>query len=189
MLVDKIKALQSSFIDTYGVKVFSREAEIAIAAELVHRPIEKELIEQGRDAYWSAVGNVEALYPDAQVFIDELRKKSIPLILMSGSDSIMIVNEDCTFDYDPDMSSAYKQKRFEKLKFPFVDTVFGDPIDKPDTRFFEKVFQSVEKNLGYMVPKERILFVGDSPRNDLEVPHDRGCKTLLIKRQKEVEFL
>src|SRR3989344_861492 len=181
-LIKKIQALQSAFIDTYGIKVFSREAEIAIAADLLGVSLNKELIEHGRDAYWDAVGNAEAIYPDAQVFVDTIHKKSIPLILMSGSDSIMKVKEDCSFDYDPDMSSAYKEKRFEKFKFPFATSVFGDPYDKPTIPFFEKVFQVIQDELGYQPAPEKILVVGDSERNDLEVPFKRGCTTLLTKR-------
>ncbi len=182
ILMNKIKALQSSFIDTHGIKVFSREVEIAIVADRLGIGINKKLIERGRDAYWSAVGEIEALYPDAQSFIDTIHKKSKPFFLMSGSDSIMKVNEDCSFDYDPDVSYAYKRKRFEKFPFHFNEAFFGDPIDKPDPRFFEMVFMKLKKNLGYMVTKENILFVGDSPRNDLEIPFERGCTTLLIKR-------
>lgn len=177
----QIKKLQRSFVPTYGIKVFSREAEIILAARALHVSLTKELVEVGRDAYWSTLGKSEAIYPDARPFISFVHNRQIPLILMSGSDSICQVRADFSLDYDPAVSRAYKHKRFQHLGFPYADAVFGDPYDKPDPRFFETVFATVEKQLGYMPAKEKILFVGDSLRNDLEVPHQQGCTTILIK--------
>jgi len=58
--------------------------------------------------------------------------------------------------------------------------VIGDPIDKPDPRFFDKVFQAVAQYGSF--PMEKILVIGDSERSDLQEPKRRGCATFLVKR-------
>jgi FMN phosphatase YigB (HAD superfamily) len=179
--IEGIKKLQSSFVDQYGHKVWSRGTWIILTAEKLGKTLTKEEVEKSRDAYWEAVSNSSSLYTDVDAFIKGIEEKNIPLVLMTSSDSVLIVNDDLTIDYDPEFSEKRKRERLKQLSFKYDGLIIGDPYDKPDERFFDKVFKEIQ-GLGEY-PIARILVIGDSKRNDLEVPQSRGCATLLIKRE------
>src|SRR5436190_19673841 len=99
-LLDQVKQLQAPFLDTYGIKAWSREAWILIAAEKLRMSVTPKQVEEGRDAYWSAANNSSALYDDAHEFLAMLQSLGIPLVLMTSSDSICQVREDGSLLYD-----------------------------------------------------------------------------------------
>jgi len=180
IVIDQIKRLQALLLATYGVKPWSREAWIIIVAQHLQLSLTPQQIEEGRDAYWRALSRNATLYDDTHEFLEDLQEAGIPLVLMTSSDSICRVTEDHSVMYDPIYSEQYKRKRLKRLPLRYQKLVIGDPIDKPDPRFFDKVFQAIA-GLGNF-PTDKILVVGDSERSDLQEPRQRGCKTLLVTR-------
>lgn len=137
-------------------------------------------IEKSRDTYWKAHAKNSYLYEDAQIFLNELKKRNIPLILMTSGDSVMQINQDLTLTYNPEFSGSYKMRRIDILPLHYTSIILGETVDKPDTKFFDLVYKDVLK-LGSF-DKKTILYVGDSPKSDLMVPENDGYSTLLIKR-------
>lgn len=179
-LTERTKKLHEGFTQTHGHKVWSRETWIIIAAEKLGVSIDRSKVVQLRDAYWDALTVNSKVYADAKEFLDDVRKRNVALVLMTGSDSILKINDDLSVSYDPEFSSNYKRKRIEKLNFNTRGIVIGDPIDKPDPRYFDKLF--VEVSGLSNAQRDEILVVGDSQRNDLDVPAGLGYPTLLIDR-------
>jgi FMN phosphatase YigB (HAD superfamily) len=182
-VLEQIKRFQAPWLAMYGIKPWSREAWIIIAAQQLQMTLSPHLVEAGRDVYWQALSNNAALYKSAYKFLENLREARIPLILMTSSDSICRVAADYTVKYDPVYSQQYKRKRLKQLPLQYQDLVIGDPIDKPDSRFFDRVFQVVATFGNF--PMENILFVGDSEKSDLQEPGRRGCRTLLATQNED----
>ncbi len=176
----KKKAEFKKLIKNIGLRKYSREAFIIIACRILKIRVNREIVEKGRDGYWQGVRENSKVYPDAKIFLDQLRKNHIPLIIMTGSDSLMKVHNDLTLEYDPIFSFSYKKRRVERLLIDYKSLIIGDPYDKPDRRFFDLVDKEITR-IGRF-KKENILFIGDSYKADLEVPEKRGYKTALIKR-------
>ncbi len=179
-LQEKTKSLYESFSSVHGHKVWSREAWIILTADKLKMKITKVQVEHLRDAYWNAVAKNSPLYEDAKYFLATLEKDQAALVLMTGSDSILQISDDLSVMYEPKFSEEYKKRRVEKMNLHAREVIIGDPIDKPDPRYFEKVFGQVMRISD--AKKNEILFVGDSLRNDLEVPASLGYKTLLVIR-------
>ena len=99
-------------------------------------------------------------------------------------DSICRVAAHHTVKYDPVYSEQYKRKRLKRLPLQYQALVIGDPIDKPDPRFFDKVFQAVATFGSF--PMENVLVVGDSEKSDLQEPRRRGCPTSLVLRDEQM---
>ena len=101
---------------------------------------------------------------------------------MTGSDARAKVTKGYSDDwevlYEPEYSREKKMERLPELWRDFPGIVeIGDPIDKPEPEFYNKVFAHT-KGINY----EDILVVGDSELNDLVNARERGCRTILIKR-------
>jgi len=181
-VMDQIKRLQAPWLETYGIKPWSREAWIIIAAEQLQTTLTPQQVEVGRDAYWHALSDNATLYADSHEFLKSIQESGVPLVLMTSSDSICRVTEDHSVRYDPMYSEQYKRRRLKRLPLEYQALVIGDPIDKPDPRFFDKVFQAVAEFGNF--PMDKILVVGDSERSDLQEPRRRGCRTLLVTRNE-----
>lgn len=179
-VMDQIKRLQTRWLEAYGVKPWSRGAWIIIASRHLQLPLTPQQVEEGRDAYWHALGDNATLYVDTHEFLESIQGSGVPLVLMTSSDSICRVRGGLSVMYDPVYSERYKRKRLKRLPLRYQALVIGDPIDKPDPRFFDKVFQAVA-GLGNF-PMDKILVVGDPERSDLQEPRRRGCRTLLVTR-------
>lgn len=177
-IIEKTNELQKSLIYK---KVWSRGVWIILIAEKLGISLEKKEVKKARDAYWEAFSKGSSLYPDVEVFIEGIKKDNLPLVLMTGSDSILKIQKDLSVDYDPGYSEERKKERLKMLPFKYEGLIIGDPVDKPDERFFNRVFEVID-GLG-KYSKDRVLAIGDSKRNDLEVPQSMGCATLLIKRK------
>ena len=179
-VIGKIQQLQAPLLTTYGLKPWSRESWMILVAKKLQMVLAPEQVEVGRDLYWKTLSENIVLYEDAQVFLEAIRQVEIPLILMTSSDSICRVAEDYSVLYDPTYSEQYKMRRLERLPLSYQELVVGDPIDKPDSRFFDKVFQTVAQYGDF--PMKKILVIGDSEKSDLQEPRRRGCRTLLVTR-------
>ena len=179
-VMDQIQQLQSPSLATYGVKPWSREAWIIIVAKKLQITLTPGRVEAGRDVYWNTLSENIVLYEDAKAFLEAIQQVGIPLILMTSSDSICRIVEDYSVLYDPTYSEQYKRRRLKRLPLSYQELVIGDPIDKPDPRFFDKVFQEVAQYGN--IPFGKILAIGDSERSDLQEPRRRGCGTFLVTR-------
>lgn len=179
-VISQMQQLQASALTTYGLKPWSRESWMILVAKKLRIVLSPEQVEAGRDVYWNTLSENIALYEDTQAFLEALQQARIPLILMTSSDSICRVAADYSVLYDPTYSEQYKMKRLERLPLSYQELVVGDPIDKPDPRFFDKVFQKVAQYGDF--PMEKILVIGDSDRSDLQEPGRRGCTTFLVTR-------
>ena len=54
-VMDQIKRLQAPWLEMYGIKPWSREAWIIIAAGHLQLPLTPQQVEAGRDTYWHAL--------------------------------------------------------------------------------------------------------------------------------------
>jgi FMN phosphatase YigB (HAD superfamily) len=179
-VISQMQRLQAPALTTYGLKPWSRESWMILVAKKLQIVLTPEQVEAGRDLYWNTVGENIALYNDAQAFLEALQQVGIPLILMTSSDSICRVAGNYAVLYDPTYSEQYKRGRLKRLPLSYQELVIGDPIDKPDPRFFDKVFQKVAQYGDF--PMGKILVIGDSERSDLQEPRRRGCTTFLVTR-------
>ena len=183
-VMDQIKRLQAPWLEAYGIKPWSRETWIIIVAQQLQMTLTPQQVEEGRDAYWHALSNSAMLYADTHEFLESIQETGVPLVLMTSSDSICRYSADHTVKYDPVYSERYKRKRLKRLPLQYQALVIGDPIDKPDPRFFDKVFQVVATFGNF--PMENILVVGDSEKSDLQEPRRRGCRALLVTRDERL---
>ncbi len=179
-LMEKVAKLQPITSKTFGVKVWSREAYIIIAAERTGVKLDKKKVEEARDIYWEELKSNYRLFDGAKKFLDLLRRLNIPLLLMTGSDAVLNINDDLTLTYDPEFSKQYKMKRLS-AEFPNIPTIVGDPIDKQYPEYFDNLFEVEVKKMGNFSP-ERTLVIGDSEKADLMFPRERGYPTLLAAR-------
>lgn len=163
----------------HGARVWSRETWIYLVGQRLGKELTHTELEAGRDSYWKTLTDNSIFYPDAEIFVKYLKDRTIPLILMTGSDAILEVSSGPTFHYNPTFSDSYKRKRLTILDFGAKEIIIGDPIDKPNKAFFNRVLQVAEP---FNITKEKTLFMGDSIRSDLEVPQELGYRTLLVKR-------
>ena len=183
-VMDQIKRLQAPWLEASGIKPWSREAWIIIVAQQSQMTLTPQQVEEGRDAYWQTLSDNVVLYDDTLGFLASLQEMRIPLVLMTSSDSICQVETDHTVKYDPAYSEQYKRKRLKRLPLQYQALVIGDPIDKPDPRFFDQVVQAVTTFGNF--PMENVLVIGDSEKSDLQEPKRRGCRTLLVARSEQL---
>ena len=166
----------------HDFKVWSREAWLIIAGRQQGLHFTAESLALARDAYWQAITRSLVIYPDAKEFTSTLFSQNIPLILMTGSDSILSLQESTgKLVYDPAFSESYKRQRFLRLSVKHTALVIGDPIDKPHPEFFDKLENELVK---LDLNTQNAIFIGDSPRNDLAIPLGKGYKAYYINRKK-----
>lgn len=180
-LLSELALLQQSSLQAYGLRIWSREMWLFLAAKRTQQPLSKEQIKEGRDTYWSTFSAHSTIFDDAKLLLDEISRLGLPLVLFTGSDSVVRVNDDCSFTYDPALSLEYKMARIKKLPITYSDVIIGDPNDKPSQEYFDKLFAAIA-HMGNFAPKD-IVIIGDSPRADLEVPKQMGYTTVLIHRE------
>ncbi len=179
-LIEQTKLVQASFVNEFGIKRWSRETWIIIAAQKLGLKLSNKDVEALRDAYWTAFADTTVFYEDAKIFCETLRSRNIPLVIMTSSDSILKVNEDLSLVYDLKFSWNYKKRRIDLLNLQYSEIVIGDPYDKPSNDFFQLVISKVA-SLGFAT-KEGIIFLGDSPVADINFPESLGYQGVLIIR-------
>ncbi len=181
-LMRDLSRLEGRFSELYGLRVWSREAYLLLAAQAVGRVLTAKELEEARDRFFLAARDASRLYPDTLPFSAYLSRRSIPLLAMTGSDCILCVGPGCVLDYNPDFSREYKERRLGDIRSIAQDVFIGDPYDKPDGRFFDEMWTRALK-LCPTLTGETLLVLGDSEKNDLEVPRSRGWNTCLIDRK------
>ena len=177
-LMIRFGKIQSKFLDKgQSVKYWSRESMIIIAAQDLGLELKDEVeVENLSLEYWQSVANFSKIYEDAIGFLDKIKSEGIPIIWVSGSDSVLVVSKKdgkIELDYDPEYSWKSKERRIKILleKYP-GKLVVGDPVEKPELWY--QLLRDIEI--------ERTLVVGDSYEADLMVAEKMGIKTVLIKR-------
>ncbi len=152
-------------------KPFSREILLKIACEDFGILIEPFRLAKIADDYWQYVSDNIQFIEDALELAKALAINQTPLYLITSSDARFQLKGNGQFDYDPEYSRRFKHNRLSKLRkhgVMFRDAIIGDPIDKPDTRYYDSVFSAIEKDLGRTVSPQNVVVVGDSYRSDIE---------------------
>ncbi|MFA6588614.1 MAG: HAD family hydrolase [Patescibacteria group bacterium] len=180
-LMEQMKKIET--VDKeHDFKVWSREAWLIIAAREQGLRLTTNSLALARDAYWQTVRKDSKLYLDAKEFTSALSNQNIPLVLMTGSDSVLSLQETTgKLVYDPIFSETYKRQSLKQLPIRYSGLVIGDPADKPHPKFFDKLENELAK---LKINLKNTIFIGDSPLNDLTVPSERGYKTYYINRNK-----
>jgi len=107
-IISQMKSLK--FVkNQYGLKEYSREFYFIIALKKFNLEPKKQTIEAARDAYWSGIKDSSPIYNDTKTFLSKLGKT--PIIIMTGSDSVMTIADDLSLEYVPELSKAYKESR------------------------------------------------------------------------------
>lgn len=180
-LLYKLAAVQSDKDDVYGLRKWSREMWFYLVAQKHGIAVTKTTLDHIRDLYWQTFATNSTIFDDAKQLLNEINMVQIPLILFTGSDSIMQVDDALHFSYDPSFSETYKLRRIHELPIKYNDVLIGDPYDKPSPTYFARVFDRARK-LGGGCDFSEILVIGDSPSADLAYPESLGCDTILITR-------
>lgn len=181
-LVDSLTPHQAHDLKKYGIRKWSRESWVLQAALEQDMPVTREFLTQVREAYWDAVAKHAEIFPEVPEFFEWLKKEKIPLIVMTGSDSVVDITEDPSprLIYEPKASWDYKMRRLGHI--PAQKVHIGDPFDKPQQAFFDGVYESA-RELGATSP-QKVWFVGDSIGGDLDVPEKDGYLTFWLRRPK-----
>lgn len=162
-----------------GVKQWSRERWIELASDRLGLGLGPVDVTLARDLYWRTLGAGLAIYPDADIFLQRVRERRLPLVLMTASDSVLRL-AGAGFAYDPAFAAEYKRRRLALLPIVASEMVVGDPHDKPSAAFFDAVDAAVRAHT--QAPFGKILAVGDSPKSDLAGPVARGYQGVHINR-------
>ena len=173
-LDDRVEACQADIRTQWGVtKRFSREVLLWLAAQDSKVTLNAEQLASAADAYWQHMTRNPLVFSDAVELFAAIKERTgrHPL-LMTSSDARFTLSPTGQFSYDPVRSREFKRTRVRALAargFPYESVFIGDPVDKPDPKYFENVFRSIEKKLD--PPQDyRIMVVGDSFSADIATP-------------------
>ncbi len=171
-LLGRIKAWQQGVLgDGWELKLWSREVLLAIALEQSDIPVGKALIEDCLQPYWTALTKESKIRPDAVETIERCRQSGIAIHLATASDGFLDFNDkEKTFFYHPPTAVRRKLDRMkilQKLGLRDSDVSVGDPIGKPDERFFSQVLLDFEIKLGRKIDLGRTLAIGDNVSDDV----------------------
>ena len=171
-LLGRIKTWQQGVLgEGWELKLWSREVLLAIALEQSDIPVEKEWIEDCLQPYWAALTRESKIRPDAAESIECCRQAGIAIHLATASDGFLDFNDkEKTFFYHPPTAVRRKLDRMkilQKLGMKDSDISIGDPIGKPDERFFSQVLLDFETKLGRKIDLGRTLAIGDNVSDDV----------------------
>ena len=157
----------------HELKIWSRQTLLAVALEKHGVPVTGDLVHRVvDDTYWRTIREQSQPLEDAGEVVRNLRAAGKAVHLATNSDGFLRFDGAAeTFVYDPDHAVAEKQRRLVCLRDIGIqphDISVGDPIGKPDRRFFEAVQRAFEAKLGRPIDLRRTLAVGDSLTNDVE---------------------
>ncbi len=164
----------------HEVKIWSRQTLLAVAMERHGVPVTGALIHRiVDDTYWRTVREMTQILPDAEQVMTALHEAGIPVQLATNSDGFLRYDEASeTFRYDPDHAVAEKHRRLsllERLGLYPRDISVGDPVGKPDERFYDAVVAAFEAKLGTPVDLSKTIAIGDSLTNDVEPLMRKGA--------------
>jgi FMN phosphatase YigB (HAD superfamily) len=155
----------------YELKMFSRHSLLAIALEKHGHPVTERLVHGALDRYWQVLADATEVFPDAKVVIDRLLAEGTPFLLATNSDGFLELDEPAqTFRYDPPGAVRKKLARLSALRaigIADAQISIGDPIGKPDPRFYEHVLEDFERFYGKKADLSRALAIGDSLTSDV----------------------
>ena len=157
----------------HEVKPWSRQTLLAVALEQQGVPVSGTLIHHVVDeVYWGTIRIQSRPTPDATAAINALRATGVPFHLATNSDGFLLFDDvTATFQYDPIHAVEEKRRRLQCLSTIGIepsDITVGDPIGKPDRRFYDGVLADFEAKLETPIDLSRTLVVGDSLSNDVE---------------------
>lgn len=190
-LQEEIAARQIPVIDEYGgVKPWSREVFIKLAADRADIPITPDVVYEGASAYWKALTAHVDIFPDAQELTDTIAGHDRPLYLLTSSDARLIMGASGQFRYNPAYSEALKRERIELLRergLRFTAVTIGDPEDKPDVAFFAKAIRTAETELDHPIDSSKAIMLGDSYKADIQTPKEKLGFGLVVLRENHRE--
>lgn len=183
-VMERMGVLQGENVARWGLKYWSKGTMIRMAAQDTGFNIDAKILTQARDVYWQTRTDASVPYDFTGSFYDYLEARKVPLVLFTSSYHILKIGEDMSFAYDPEFSEQYKREAISTHVPSWARVVIGDPVDKPDPRFFGKVVDEAGWVLGEDQGKldlKGVCVVGDSLRNDLEYMGRMGCSSVLVK--------
>lgn len=163
---------------------WSRELWLYAASGEAGRTVSAKLAIDAAEAYWKGIEARPSLYEDVKEFFESQwwYNGLWKLVLATSTDARLYVASDGNrLVYDPEYSDRKKRERIPLSLFDISgNNLFtGDPIGKPDPRFWEQVVT----NIGYDPNEDVAVMVGDSPAVDLAgLPH--GFVPILLDRDK-----
>ena len=179
-LIDAVNRWQRGVTEAgHETKRWSRDSLLAIALEAHGVPCTDALITNAMDRYWTVLAQHSLLMEDVVAIVDVLRARGIRFHLATNSDGFLTFDEARqTFVYDPPDAVAKKKRRLGLLQTIGIrdeHITVGDPIGKPDPRFFETVFDEFAAQAGCAIAADQTLVVGDSLSNDVLPPMALGA--------------
>lgn len=168
----RIEGWQRGVVEAgHEIKQWSRDTLLAIALEDVDQAPDATLIRSAMDAYWGTMAREGQLFADARALLSRLRARGVPFHLATNSDGFLVFDAPGrTFRYDPRDAAERKLARLRALVEDGLmrsEITIGDPIGKPRTEFYHRVFEELEARLGRGVDRAGVLAVGDSFTNDV----------------------
>jgi FMN phosphatase YigB (HAD superfamily) len=155
----------------YELKMFSRHSLLAIALEQHGHRVTEALVNAALDRYWQVLTGATEMFADARAVIARLRAEGTPFLLATNSDGFLLFDEAAqTFRYDPADAVKKKLARLAALRAVGIEDAqitVGDPIGKPDPRFYQRVVADFERFYGGKPDLSRALAVGDSLNSDV----------------------
>jgi FMN phosphatase YigB (HAD superfamily) len=152
--------------------MWSRELHAWLAGQRVEQPLTSSQCLEVAEQYWSGIMAFGQLYHDVPDLITELNRRAIRYHLFTSSDfRLQWVNG--KWKYDPGYSTDKKMERvvhLQQLGINPASIMIGDPIDKPEILFYEKMLEQASHASGQAIQPEHCVVVGDSYAGDVQVP-------------------
>jgi FMN phosphatase YigB (HAD superfamily) len=173
----RIEKMQQPILAQYGcIKKWSREVFLAIIAEDLGMDIKADQIEAAIHAFWNRLTQHVEIIASSRALLETIQAHRRPIYIATSSDGRLQMQSNGQFIYDPVYSRQLKRKRIEALRSRglfFSDVYIGDPEDKPQPVFFEKMLSLAEKNLSVSIDTRNCIMVGDSLNGDIRTPRDQ----------------
>ncbi len=170
-LLDGLRRHQGpSLADGHELKPWSRQAMLMVVAERLALRVDGAAVERAAEAYWTAVTEATPLFEDARRALARWRAAGVPVQAATNSDGVM--SWDAArggFAYTAEAAAARKRRRIARLSELGLEAeaiTIGDPIGKPDPRFFEAAIEALEARVGRL-DRRRGLAIGDSLHHDV----------------------
>jgi phosphoglycolate phosphatase-like HAD superfamily hydrolase len=155
---------------------WSRELYALHAAKLTQRSLTTTEVATIATMYWKEVEQRSTVYPDVADFLGRLDTKGIRYHIFTGSDARLAWNGQCWM-YDPAYSRRLKMERLQVVArvlaaYGLAPTsiITGDPLDKPDSIYYQRLVENVEQVTGHAFNPETSIAIGDSFIGDVQEP-------------------
>jgi FMN phosphatase YigB (HAD superfamily) len=162
--------------DTNHATKWSREIWCMIVSDDYGLDLSTADIVKISNAYWKAIEERQALYPDAKRLLEQLKDRDI--FLLTGSDGRLRPLSNRLI-YDSTYSRMMKMNRLDKtgLEKYYKDIFICDPLDKPGLDVFKQALYQAG------VPASEAVMIGDSYDHDIVPAKAVGMKTILLTRR------